>query len=115
MLSVISEYYKRLLFTLHLLSDPYPSGAPSNGTETSDIAADSIEVLRAGMQTAVYLCICEHGPITCDGVEVLLEGRHQTISARITELYNSGLVQRQNKLPTRSGRPAFTYVRADLG
>lgn len=44
--------------------------------------------------------------ITCDELESRLKMRHQTASARVTELKKEGLVIAIGRRPTRSGRMA---------
>lgn len=49
--------------------------------------------------------------ITCDEVEVALNGTHQSISARVNELVTMKLIERRGaRRKTRAGRMAFIYV-----
>lgn len=47
---------------------------------------------------------------TCDEVEVALNMRHQSCSARITELRKSDAIKSIGKRPTRTGSNAAVYV-----
>lgn len=86
---------------------------PHNGTETSAAAARSMRPV-AGTLRARVLAVFErcgaHGA-TCDEVERDMDGRHQTISARVYELRNGGwIVDSGRTRKTRSGRQAIVYV-----
>jgi hypothetical protein len=84
-------------------------------SDTSEAAAESM-VITAKVLKAICLRHIEAAEIavppglTCDEVEVLTGGRHQSVSARIRELvldgsiYDTGL-----RRPTRSGRKANVY------
>ena len=50
-----------------------------------------------------------HGA-TCDEIEVALGMRHQSASARITELRRGGKIEAVGKRPTRTGSKAAVYV-----
>jgi hypothetical protein len=55
----------------------------------------------------------KHFGATCDEVEQALEGRHQTISARIRELVLMHfIIDSKVRRLTRSGRLARVYIRA---
>ena len=77
----------------------------STSSEAADSIKDDAPLLRRMITT------CRYGDATCDEVEVALGLRHQTCSARFTELktgrhiVNSGL-----RRETRSGRRAEVYV-----
>ena len=88
------------------------------GSDTSEEAAESMKDRAATLRFAVYRCVDSAGyeGRTCDEVEMIMDGKHQTISPRFTELSTEGgrdgrwLVRLQTKRPTRSGRSAFVYV-----
>jgi predicted ArsR family transcriptional regulator len=62
------------------------------------------------------LKLLKHGDATCDEVELALRMRHQTASARFTEMHKSGFVEYNGKTrPTRSGRSAHVYVLTSAG
>lgn len=80
------------------------------GSDTSEAAADSIDAET--MQARVLECIRGRGAYgtTDDELEVLLEMRHQTCSARRRELELKGLVfLTPNRRLTRSGSSAGVY------
>jgi predicted transcriptional regulator len=88
--------------------------APSNGTETSDLAATSVEPHLERLELLVRDAIAgsPHG-LTCDEVEQETGLSHQTASARLNSLWNDNLIVRTDrKRKTRSGRLAFVYVTA---
>jgi hypothetical protein len=60
---------------------------PSNGTDTSDAAAESVADSTAAKRQRVYeLLLAE--PQTCDDLEQLTGWAHQTVSARVWELHD---------------------------
>ncbi len=92
--------------------------APHNGTETSQEAAKSIGDLLPGIRKTVYELLKEFPcGLTCDEVEQRLNVRHQTASARLNELQETGhaslRINPETKKPftrkTRSGRNARIY------
>lgn len=94
---------------LALLQDDYARG----NDPLSQEAFDSIEGLRAGMQTEVYALVRRRGEYgaTTDEIEQALAGRHQSVSPRVIELTRAGLLKRTEATrPTRSGRKAHVYV-----
>jgi predicted transcriptional regulator len=100
---------------LDLLSPPtWPYVSDS---ETSKAAAESM-VLRASSDAALILRSVDEAPrgLTCDEVEVYLDLRHQTASARIRGLVQVGLLAKTTSTrPTRSGRQAVVYVITEKG
>lgn len=81
--------------------------------ETSRDAAISMLPHTHTLRRKVYELIKGRGErgITCDEVEVLLDLRHQTASARIRELYLQKLIARTGRRRiTRSGRGADIYI-----
>lgn len=97
---------------------PPPTIKYVRGSDTSQAAAESIEPSAASMRGRILNLIrhSENGQ-TCDECEVLTGMRHQTVSARIRELFESGHVVflsdgPEGKRQTRSGRDARIYVAA---
>ena len=85
------------------------------GSETSRSAAESIQPAAQSLRSQVLACVVDAGDAgrTCDEIEALLSGRHQTISARVRELSQRGFIKRNgNVRKTRSGRNAAVYVEA---
>ena len=85
-------------------------------SETSDAAAESInpEILRYKILREL-----DHLPegSTCDEMEQILDMRHQTCSARFSEMFHEfGYIKKLGVARrTRSGRWAEAYVLTDLG
>lgn len=86
---------------------------PSNGTDTSDAAADSMVPHASRLQAMVLDEIRQrraHG-MTCDEVEATLGLSHQTISARVYELHKKGMIADSGqRRPTRAGRAAKVWI-----
>lgn len=61
---------------------------------------------RAAQRTRILTAIATK-PDTCDALELRLNMRHQTCSARITELRALGYVRRIGRRETRSGCRAW--------
>lgn len=62
------------------------------------------------MRTTIIAEIRRRGVATCDELEQSLNLKHQTASARITELLSQKqIVPTGQTRPTRSGRAARTY------
>lgn len=83
------------------------------GSDTSKAAAESVAAHAPILREQVLAQIAKRGAVgaTCDEIEVSLNGRHQTISARVRELAKDGLIVDSGKRrPTRSGRTASVYV-----
>ena len=100
-----------------LFGDDYDqyAGTPPHvkGSDTSREAAESMALDAKHLRAVVYRHILGSGSVgmTCDRVEEIMDGRHQTISARIRELVNEGrIVDTGKRKPTRSGRQARIYV-----
>jgi predicted transcriptional regulator len=84
------------------------------GSDTSEDAADSLDDRTLGRLRRLVLDRVSGSPsgATCDEIEVALELRHQTASARLRELQLMGWVETSNeKRLTRSGRMAHVYRR----
>jgi hypothetical protein len=86
-------------------------GATSNNsTDTSAQAAASLPNI-AGMALQCFDEIALAGGLTVDQLEFLLNGRHQTISARVNDLVNKGwVVDSGKRRKTRSNRNAIVWV-----
>lgn len=56
------------------------------GSETSKAAADKMDESAPSMRARIYRYIKANGPVTCGEVELALNMRHQSCSARIREL-----------------------------
>lgn len=85
----------------------------ANGSDTSEAAAVSITPKAEGLRLLVYRHIWRNGlhGATCCEVELALEMRHQTASARIRELYLSDDVRDSGRRRrTTSGRNAVVWV-----
>ena len=84
-------------------------------SDTSEAAAESVvisaKVLKAICRRHVEAAERADPPgLTCDEVEVLTGGRHQSVSARIRELVLDGSIYDTGvRRPTRSGRGANVY------
>jgi hypothetical protein len=86
------------------------------GSETSYQAAVSMYEEASSLRGKVFALVVQRGEagLTCDEAEILMAGRHQTISARFYELHTSGRIKNSGKCRrTRSGRFAVVYVTAD--
>lgn len=98
----------------HMDYDQYGGRPPHvRGSDTSREAAESIIDNARQLRAVVFSCVLSCGEIgvTCDQVEVVMSGRHQTISARIRELVNEGrIIDTGERRPTRSGRGARIYI-----
>jgi len=82
-------------------------------SDTSGAAADSVvrNITELHREILALFDRATDG-LTCDEVEVALQGRHQTISARVRELVLKGLIyDSQTRRQTRSGRRARVYRR----
>jgi hypothetical protein len=83
------------------------------GDECSEAANDSIQDQKEGLRELVRLWIsaCGYEGSTCDEAEVGLGLRHQTASARMRELVQTGqVIKTRMKRETRSGRKAFVLL-----
>jgi hypothetical protein len=90
---------------------------PTNGTDTSNAAADSMIDHVGRLQGEVIDQIRQrhlHGA-TCDEIEVALGLAHQTVSPRVYELHKKGLIVDSGlRRKTRSGRGAKVWVTAKV-
>ena len=81
------------------------------GSDTSAEAAEMLRPSAATLRAEVFRAISNSLGLTCDELEVCLDMRHQTCSARVCELHQRGMiVDTGRRRPTRSGRPAAVYV-----
>lgn len=87
---------------------------PSNGTATSDAAAESMRAHTARLRMLVLSAIAGAGSngLTSDEAEQLLSMSHQTVSARFNELMRMGEIEAIGRRKTRSGRTACVWVQA---
>jgi hypothetical protein len=76
--------------------------------DTQDDAWDAIQP-RQGTICAEVLDIIKAGPRTCDEIEQVLRGAHQTVSPAVNALMRDGLIRAIGKRPTRSGRQANVW------
>ena len=82
------------------------------GSDTSEAAAHSMLGPAPRLRALVYGAIRRSGDQgrTCDELEVQLELRHQTASARVRELAARDLIRDSGaRRPTRSGRGAVVW------
>lgn len=89
----------------------YGGTPPHVEGDTSTEAAHKIKpkVNRLQQQVLEVIRAAPDG-LTCDAVEARLEGRHQTISARVRELVQLSLIfDTGRREKTRSGRRARVY------
>jgi predicted transcriptional regulator len=87
------------------------SHPPTNGTDTSRAAAESIADDAATLRDQVLdLIRASTDGLTTDEVEMRLGLNHQTASPRVWELHKRGLIGDSGKRrETRSGRMARVY------
>lgn len=81
------------------------------GNPESTAAHESVVPLKHALRTRVLLAIAGSGEngLTSDDVESMLGLRHQSASARITELRAGNMIEPAEKRPTRSGRTAQAW------
>ena len=83
----------------------------ARGRETSKAAAEAMEVPAGHLQISAYQYIVEHGGLTDEQLEVLLQVSHQCASARRNELMEMGYVRDSGmKRRNRSGYYAIVWV-----
>ncbi len=82
--------------------------------QTSIDAYESVNRGNNSMKDKVYDLITMTGVIHCEGVEIILDERHQSISASIRHLVKEGLVEDSGlKTKTSSGRKAILWQIVD--
>lgn len=77
--------------------------------ETRRAARASVERILPDLRRTVLGQIVKAGGATCDEVEVALGLSHQSVSARVNELMEAGLIAAAGRRPTRSGRNAVVW------
>jgi predicted transcriptional regulator len=81
--------------------------------DTSTDALISITHIRGKLQRRVFKALIEYDNgegATCDELERMLNIKHQTLSARVRELYLGGFIRKTKRLRrTSSGRYANVY------
>jgi len=85
------------------------------GSDTSIEAANRVRPMAAAMREEIFFNIGNKGALgaTCDEIEVELNFKHQTASARIRDLVKAGRLKDSGKRrPTRSGANAVVWVAA---
>ena len=75
------------------------------GNEESEQANESITGTKEQMRTKLYDAL-KRRPSTCEELEDRFGMKHQTVSARLSELKRDGLVEKVGTRPTSSGRSA---------
>lgn len=113
--------------TRSLIAGSGTSVPPHNGTDTSRLAAESVREHVPLMREKVLAVIRAAGEVgvTTDEVEVQMGRSHQSVSPRIKELREAGLidvvwdwspedadppVKHRRQRRTRSGRMALVYI-----
>ncbi len=82
--------------------------------DTSKAARVSIDPGHLRAKVLAHIVSCGVRGATCDEVEVALRMTHQTASARVNELKGRhAIVDSGNRRPTRSGRGAAVWVKAE--
>lgn len=84
---------------------------PAKGPITSQQAAESMtNIGPLAYKVLINIATTEHG-LTCDEIEKMMDGKHQTISARVNELRDKGWIKDSGqRRPTRSGRNAIVWI-----
>ncbi len=83
--------------------------------DTSENALRSIDSIAQQVRMRVLREIAVRGGLTCDEVEEILDMRHQTISPRVNELMNQGLISDSGlRRKTRSGHEAAVWIVANM-
>ena len=79
--------------------------------QTSREAYESVNRADDTLYTKVLNCIADNGSMTCDEVEIMLDGRHQSVSSRIRKGVQDGyLMNNGDKRKTRTGRNAILWM-----
>jgi len=84
---------------------PYEE-TPHNGTKTSKQAAQGN---FTSIRDKIYFYIGTHVDVTTEEVEKNLDLKHQTASARISELWREGKIERTGVRRNSTGSSQFTY------
>ena len=86
---------------------------PSNETETSKDAAESIKDKINGMCLEVLRCVRNYEDgLTCDEVEQILGMKHQTASARLNDLSKCQPAFLQHHFDSSTGKPLRRHTRS---
>lgn len=87
------------------------SGRIMSTAELSKGALISIMHIRGKLKQRVYnaLRVAGWDGMTCDEMERMLDLKHQTLSARVRELWQEGFLKKAGERRTRSGRWATVY------
>jgi DNA-binding HxlR family transcriptional regulator len=84
--------------------------------ETSKAAFESVKPFRKTHKRQILEALMLFGPSSCEAIECLTGMKHQTCSARIGELRNSGWIYDTGfKETTSSGCPAVVWDITDKG
>jgi hypothetical protein len=84
---------------------------PAKGPDTSRQAAESLSNVGQLAWQVFEEIVKEKDGLTCDEIELLMNGKHQTISARVNELRDKGWIKDSGrKRKTRSGRQAIVWI-----
>jgi len=87
----------------------YHRGNPESKTAFKSLKRERMEADRVRIVDATRRR-GKHG-LTCDEAEIRLELKHQTCSARFTDLVKDGrLTRTEERRPTRSGCPARVHI-----
>jgi len=79
--------------------------------QTSKEAYESVNHANDTLYDKVLNCIYDKGALTCDEIEVILEGRHQSVSSRIRKGVQDGYLKNSGvKRKTRTGRNAIVWI-----
>lgn len=90
---------------------PYVAGSDTSRQAAESLSSEAMSWLK--QQIAAYIANSRDGA-TCDEIEVVFQLRHQTASARIRELVQSGMLRDSGeRRATRSGRMARIYLRTN--
>ena len=73
---------------------------------------DKLPRLRAAVLK--HIIKCGKRGATCEEIENALDLRHQSASARVNELMNTGRIMVGGRRDTSSGRGAFVWVEATV-
>lgn len=107
----------RLTFGIDRLSkdgEPIFGRPPSTADENSQAAAESMVGTAGTIRRRVAEYIDRYGPVATWEIERDAQMKHETISARVWELYRAGVIDRHPaKGTTPAGRSCWRYVVTD--
>lgn len=81
--------------------------------DTSKAAFASLQEQLSGLRAEVYehIATAPTGGLTCEEVETIMKGKHQTISARVCELHRMGMIKDSGvRRMTKGKRKAIVWV-----